>query len=568
MRPDSTTLPSRRTMARVELTLSWLGRLSRRPLGLVPRVEAQLQCFHGTCHEREQHADPNGQAETQPGNAHWGALLEKHESKSNPTKRNALRSLDKAAPPPSENTAELQGNYQANAASQRAPEEFVRKTNIWSRNTVTTRQRKLRKQLSLSEKQVGPTSATHTHPPVINQETTVTHDAQSEIIFLRDSCPCPLCVDPHSGQKNFQTSHIPLDIEAISSDTDTHKVISWKNDVPGFPDDHVTRIPLSWLSSHAIKEAELKARLPANTARIPWDKRIMNEVKLFLPYEAYITSDAILWTALRHLNQYGLVFLQGVPESEEAVIRVASRIGTLKDTFYGRTWDVRSVPEAKNVAYTPKFLGFHMDLLYTTNPPHLQLLHSLRARAPGGESLFTDAFNALRALAQRNDRELWKTLTKFRATYHYTKDDQSYLRRRPIMEMKTVPQSLADRPLEEHLPWVKDIAWSPPFQGPFQQKARGIRGSSGGASLTDYLRVAKLFDEVVQQEENIFEYRLKEGECVIFDNRRVLHARREFDATQGERWLKGAYLDDDVYWSKYKVLEERFTEKGNPNVAD
>lgn len=59
-------------------------------------------------------------------------------------------------------------------------------------------------------------------------------------------------------------------------------------------------------------------------------------------------------------------------------------------------------------------------------------------------------------------------------------------------------------------------------------------------------------------QENVFEYRLEEGECVVFDNRRVLHARRAFDASQGERWLKGTYVDDDVFFSRLRVLQERF----------
>ena len=48
---------------------------------------------------------------------------------------------------------------------------------------------------------------------------------------------------------------------------------------------------------------------------------------------------------------------------------------------------------------------------------------------------------------------------------------------------------------------------------------------------------------------------------MIFDNRRVLHARRAFDATKGERWLKGAYVDDDVFFSRLRVLGERFEGK-------
>jgi alpha-ketoglutarate-dependent taurine dioxygenase len=50
------------------------------------------------------------------------------------------------------------------------------------------------------------------------------------------------------------------------------------------------------------------------------------------------------------------------------------------------------------------------------------------------------------------------------------------------------------------------------------------------------------------------------GECVIFDNRRVLHARKAFEVGDAgkERWLRGTYLDWDPYWSKMRVLGKRF----------
>ena len=50
------------------------------------------------------------------------------------------------------------------------------------------------------------------------------------------------------------------------------------------------------------------------------------------------------------------------------------------------------------------------------------------------------------------------------------------------------------------------------------------------------------------------------GECVLFDNRRVLHARKAFDVGDmgKERWLRGAYVDRDPYESKMRLLQERF----------
>ena len=69
------------------------------------------------------------------------------------------------------------------------------------------------------------------------------------------------------------------------------------------------------------------------------------------------------------------------------------------------------------------------------------------------------------------------------------------------------------------------------------------------------------FSSRVESEENLFEYRLQEGECVIFNNRRVLHGRRQFDTATGMRWLKGAYIDTDVFMSKYRVLSEKFQDQ-------
>ncbi|CAD6573858.1 MAG: hypothetical protein TREMPRED_000954, partial [Tremellales sp. Tagirdzhanova-0007] len=69
-----------------------------------------------------------------------------------------------------------------------------------------------------------------------------------------------------------------------------------------------------------------------------------------------------------------------------------------------------------------------------------------------------------------------------------------------------------------------------------------------------------------------YEFLLREGDLVMFDNRRILHARRAFrDLTDEEalersveivpgeptRWLKGCYLDGDDVWDKLVVLNDQ-----------
>ena len=50
--------------------------------------------------------------------------------------------------------------------------------------------------------------------------------------------------------------------------------------------------------------------------------------------------------------------------------------------------------------------------------------------------------------------------------------------------------------------------------------------------------------------------RLTPGDCLIFDNTRVLHARTAFAAT-GERHLQGCYADLDGLLSTLAVLRRR-----------
>ncbi|KAL6712008.1 hypothetical protein ACN47E_003051 [Coniothyrium glycines] len=369
--------------------------------------------------------------------------------------------------------------------------------------------------------------------------------------FLRDACTCPQCVDPHSKQKLFQTSDIPLDLEATFTSVEGEAgeaaiELTYKTDVKGFATDHRTRHSIDWLRRALNTEIELRGGVRFDD-RVLWNKKRIERDNKWVDYNDYMGQDETLFEALTHLNQYGLLFIKNVPESEDSVVSLGERIGNLKDTFYGRTWDVRSKPKAENIAYTPQFLGLHMDLLYTSNPPHLQLLHSLRARTPGGESFFSDSFQAAHQL-ERQSAGHFRTLSSFPVTYHYHHPTFHYHFTRPVVELYPYPKY--SEPTNQA---IKRVNWSPPFQAPFEARI----GSNNHPSLRAFVAASHAYEKLLSSEENVYEYRLNEGECVIFDNRRILHARKAFDTTKGERWLKGAYVDDDVFFSKLRVLEER-----------
>jgi len=369
--------------------------------------------------------------------------------------------------------------------------------------------------------------------------------------YLRDSCSCPQCRDPSSTQKTFQTTDIPANIEAKSIEVLENRTvkITWKNDIPGFGLNHTSTFSQAFFSSHITQKLLVDSHSPPPDPRVWHKNKIAKELES-INYEDYMKDDEVLHRALLFMNLHGLLLLKGVPESETAVEDIVGRVGTIRDTFYGRTWDVKSVPEAKNVAYTHQHLGLHMDLLYMANPPGFQLLHCLKNTCEGGSSLFSDSFQAAFNLRKSD----FDRLSDSCLAYQYKNAGEHYYHTHNVIEK-------ASYFVDTHFGLrtsIRHVNYSPPFQAdhlttlnyqtyPFPQMLRSL------------VRFAAL----VESPENLYEYKMEEGDCVIFNNRRVLHGRREFDAKEGERWLKGAYVDTDVFMSRWRVLNEKYKKQGD-----
>ena len=379
--------------------------------------------------------------------------------------------------------------------------------------------------------------------------TTTSPDTAWHPAYLRDMCRCPRCRDPSSTQKTFQTTDIPENLKARSVEVDEEGdiKITWDNDIPGFGPDHVSSFSKHFLHRHLTQQTLADTRFEPPEPRLWSRTRITRELRT-IKYEDYMKEDEALYHALLHLNIHGILLLKDVPESETAVEDITSRMGTLRDTFYGRTWDVKSVPEAKNVAYTQQRLGLHMDLLYMANPPGLQLLHCLKNTCEGGSSLFSDAFYAVSQLHQKHVT----ILSGAKIGYQYKNAGEYYYHEHPVIERRSYRSNT-----DPQRRVLKHVNYSPPFQA--DHIATAFHQSSSFPSLLKSLRK---FADRIEDPINLYEYKMQEGECVIFNNRRVLHGRKEFDTTHGERWLKGAYVDTDVFMSRFRVLNEKYELKG------
>ncbi|KAL9620991.1 MAG: hypothetical protein Q9160_004509 [Pyrenula sp. 1 TL-2023] len=380
-------------------------------------------------------------------------------------------------------------------------------------------------------------------------------------------------------QRKFNTYDIPQDI-AIRDCTREGSVfkITWEKDIAGYSKNHCTVLSekaLWKLQGTPILNKTLRRRKS-------WRDRD------FAPYEItfgnYMDNEQTFDLAMRHLYTDGILFLTKIPHQDDAVKQIASKIGPLRNTFYGSTWNVVSQQNAKNVAYTSGKLDLHMDLLYMSKPPSFQLLHCKDNSVPGGESQFVDTFAAAQIL-KLEQPEYYKRLTRQTMTFHYQNGPHHYLRRAPTLEVfssKTL-KSISTR-LSENRPDVaysnniaeKDdksqqkltemvadsyfhghytselraVNWSPPFQGPL---------GSSTTNLPGLVRALAAFRDTMNDPEITHERKMEPGTCVIFDNRRIVHGRSAFEAgsQNGSRMLQGAYLDDDDFLSKCEDLWTR-----------
>ena len=78
--------------------------------------------------------------------------------------------------------------------------------------------------------------------------------------------------------------------------------------------------------------------------------------------------------------------------------------------------------------------------------------------------------------------------------------------------------------------------------------------------LDDYYPAFCRFGKMLQEDKYMMRFLMKGGECMVFDNHRIVHGRAAYSATSGDRYLRGCYVDRGEMRSTYRALvsEGRF----------
>lgn len=335
--------------------------------------------------------------------------------------------------------------------------------------------------------------------------------------WLRDNSPGSRSPN---GQKLHETNLLDPGVLPLSViHTNEAMMIEWS-------DGEHSIYPVRFLASSAYDGVSPKA-----DSTTLWNRDIANRVVRHDYHDVRRNpADLKLW--LRDVAQYGFGLLENVPAVEREIVEVVELFGYVRETNYGKLFEVRAEENASNLAYTPQPLSVHTDNPYRGPCPTLQLLHCLVQAREGGMTVLTDGFYAAERL-RRESPDAFDLLTTHEVSFHYESDSA-------ILDHSNSIVGLAgDGSVNRICINNRSIA---PLKLPFD------------LVLPFYAALSAL-RSILEGDDAQYRFLMQPGDLLLLDNERVLHGRSGESA--GARHLQGCYADRDGLLSKLAILEKQ-----------
>jgi gamma-butyrobetaine hydroxylase len=369
-------------------------------------------------------------------------------------------------------------------------------------------------------------SATHLGSPLLGANVLedgatllLTYDRAPQARFaaawLRDHCPCDSCSHA-SGQRLFDVAAMAATTRVESIELDDEAIT-----IRFAPDQHEAHFDASTLLDYYLDGESVNEVL--------WDSSLTNVD--FHDYESVANNEGTLRDYLVDVERRGFALLRGAPVVEGTVTKVAEFFGFVRETNYGRLFDVRTEVNPSNLAFTSLGLGAHTDNPYRNPVPTLQLLHCLASSIEGGASIFVDGFRIADDLRQ-TDARAFELLATVPIGFRYRDEHTDLVTQVPVIELDVMGN-------------VTAIRFNTRSARPPAQPAK---------TMASWYQAYREFAEMLRDSRYAYEVALRPGDVAMFLNTRILHGRTAFDATQGTRHLQGCYADIDALRSKISVL--------------
>jgi len=357
------------------------------------------------------------------------------------------------------------------------------------------------------------------------------HDGKESRLYshwLRDHCQMPTSIDVDNGQRLFSVVNIPQEtyIEKAYKDEKGNVCVRFQ------PENHLSVFLQSWLRKNCY-DLNLHFDDRSEKQKHLWQKDSFKADLPFINYESMCNDENVKLDALRLVKDVGFFVLESVPTIKGQVLKVISELGYTRETNYGALFEVRTEVNPNNLAYTNMGLGSHTDNPYRDPVPTVQLLHCLESSTEGGDSVLVDGFKAATVLRQES-KEDFDILTSTWINFRFS-DAKTDLRSRvPMIELNDNNEIVKVRYNNRSIDTIKLP----------ENKIR------------PFYKAYRHWNEIIERDDLKITFKLSEGDLMLIDNTRIMHARTAF-SKKGKRHLQGAYTDLDGLYSLLNILENR-----------
>lgn len=340
--------------------------------------------------------------------------------------------------------------------------------------------------------------------------------------WLRSACRCEDCGDTATGKRRLYPSDVPVDIRPQSVEplgADRILTLVWQ------PDGHRAHYDLDWLRDHAYDDPG-----PAWQPKL-WDAALSAE-SIAHDYTAVSTDAQARFEFMRTLRDYGAALVRD--PGQRGIEAMAELVGDINEAAYESIFELVASPDQRTLGNSTEFVPPHTDESYLHTPTGILVLYCVKPARDGGESILVDGFNAAYQLRDRDSRA-FELLSRCPQPNHRVVpgEEKDFRSRSRVL---TVDENGNLSGLRFH---ARALA---PIDVP-GDLARRLHAAN-------YALSERLLDPV-----NQFCYPLRAGEAMIFDNHRVLHARKAF--TDLDRHLQICNVSRERFHQSLRITARR-----------
>ncbi|MDO6591624.1 gamma-butyrobetaine,2-oxoglutarate dioxygenase [Loktanella sp. D2R18] len=340
--------------------------------------------------------------------------------------------------------------------------------------------------------------------------------------WLRDASNSS--IDPQTRERIFDVSQLASAPKAQAlSVKDDMLVIDWE------AEDCPSEVPLALLES--VATTGRAADVAAIPRKVWYSDHLPNIPRI--PQAEVINTAAGRAELTRALIEDGIAIVTEMEPTEDSLPNLVKAIGPVTPSGEGLFFNVRVEIEPTNLAFTAGPLEMHTDLPGEEAAPGVQFLHCLENTVDGGLSLFLDGVAVAMALKEE-DPDAFDMLAAHKIPFFYRHDKIDYRSHQRVIETDqdgNVTGVTISQHLQDNMDLPQDL-------------------------LDRYYPAFIKFIRMMQEDRFLLKFKSEAGNCVVFDNHRIVHGREGYVADSGSRHLRGCYTDRAAMRSTYRIASK------------